>query len=638
MSATKSRAATTFREDTATSGRLVRPGKIPRAYGGRDEEALQSRRRTDQRTTSKDARSETPQCAKGRSSSQILRGRRRPEGRSAYSRTEVLNVISGSAGALDPVFNAILRNAAGICQAKFGTLNLYDGTAYRTVALHNAPHHFAKTRLGETFRPHPESGLAKVARNRQIIQIDDIRTQQPYIGGDKTVVELAEMAGARTLLIVPMLNKDKLVGTISIYRQEVRPFTDKQIELVQNFAAQAVIAIENARLLNELRQRTTDLTERTADLSEALEQQTATSDVLQVISSSPGDLQPVFATMLENATRICDAKFGNVYLWDNDAFHLVATHNTPPAFAESRKRGPFRPNPGHPFRTLVETKQVFHIADVAVLPGYTERDPQIVEPVELGGIRTCLGVPMLKDNNLIGALVVFRQEVRPFNKKQIALLSNFAAQAVIAIDNTRLLNELRQRTTDLTDALDRQTASSEVLHVISSSPGELEPVFAAMLENAVRICGAEFGSIYRWEGEALHLVAAHNTPPAFAEHRRRFPYPRFAKTGVGRMIETKTLVHVTDLAAEKAYIERIPETVAAVELGGVRTYLAVPMLKENELIGAFTVNRSEVRPFTDKEIELVRNFAAQAVIAIENARLLNELRESLSSRPPPPMF
>ena len=360
--------------------------------------------------------------------------------------------------------------------------------------------------------------------------------------------------------------------------------------MLTNFAAQAVIAIENARLLNELRQRTDDLTERTADLTEALEQQTATSEVLQVISSSPGDLEPVFATMLENATRICDAKFGNVYLWDDDAFHLVATHNTPPAFAESRKRGPFRPNPGHPFRALVETKQVFHIADVAVLPGYTERDPQIVEPVELGGIRTCLGVPMLKDNNLIGALVVFRQEVRPFNKKQIALLSNFAAQAVIAIDNTRLLNELRQRTTDLTDALDRQTASSEVLHVISSSPGELEPVFAAMLENAVRICGAEFGSIYRWEGEALHLVAAHNTPPAFAEHRRRFPYPRFAKTGVGRMIETKTLVHVTDLAAEKAYIERIPETVAAVELGGVRTYLAVPMLKENELIGAFTVN------------------------------------------------
>jgi GAF domain-containing protein len=234
--------------------------------------------------------------------------------------------------------------------------------------------------------------------------------------------------------------------------------------------------------------------------------------------------------MLENATRICDAKFVNIYLWDSDAFHLVATHNTPPAFAESRKRGPFRPDSGHPLRNLVETKEAFHIADAAALQAYKERDPQVVEPVELGGIRTCLGVPMLKGNNLIGALVIFRQEVRPFSDKQIALLTNFAAQAVIAIENTRLLNELRQRTadltertTDLTEALEQQTATSEVLQVISSSPGDLEPVFASMLENAVRICDATFGNIYRWDGEALHIVATHNTPPAFAEDRRRSP-------------------------------------------------------------------------------------------------------------------
>ena len=321
-----------------------------------------------------------------------------------------------------------------------------------------------------------------------------------------------------------MLNEDKLVGAISIYRQEVRPFTDKQIDLLKLRCSGGHRHRERA-----VAQRTApahhDLTERTADLTEALEQQTATSEVLQVISSSPGDLQPVFATMLENATRICDAKFGNVYLWDGDAFRLVATHNTPPAFAESRKRGPFRPNPGHPFRALVETKQVFHIADVAVLPGYTERDPQIVEPVELGGIRTCLGVPMLKDNDLIGALVVFRQEVRPFNEKQIALLSNFAAQAVIAIDNTRLLNELRQRTTDLTDALDRQTASSEVLHVISSSPGELRPVFAAMLENAVRICGAN-----------LAVSTVGKAKPCISSRRTIRPPPSLSIAGVFRTL------------------------------------------------------------------------------------------------------
>ena len=227
-----------------------------------------------------------------------------------------------------------------------------------------------------------------------------------------------------------MLKENELIGAFSVYRQEVRPFTDGQIALGQNFAAQAVIAIENARLLNELRQ--------------SLEQQTATSDVLQVISSSPGDLGPVFTTMLENAARICDAKFGNVYLWDGDVLRLVAAHNTPLAFAESRKRAPFRLNPSHPFSRLVVTKHVFHVPDVAALPAYKERDLQIVEAVELGGIRTCLGVPMLKENNLIGALLVYRQEVRPFTDKQIALLQNFAAQAVIAIENARLLKELRE--------------------------------------------------------------------------------------------------------------------------------------------------------------------------------------------------
>jgi two-component system, NtrC family, sensor kinase len=543
--------------------------------------------------------------------------------------SDLLKAISGSPGNLEPVFQAMLENAVGICGANFGNMFLYEDDAFRTVAMFNAPEAYANARMGAPLHPPSDSGLGRLVATKEVVQIADLSTVERYvINRDPFVVAAVELAGIRTLLAVPMLKERHLVGAIVIYRQEVRPFGDKQTELVKNFASQVVIAIENGRLLNELRQRTTDLTE-------ALEQQTATSEVLQIISSSPGDLQPVFATMLENATRICDAKFGNVYLWDSDAFHLVATHNTPPAFAESRERGPFRPNSGHPFRNLVETKEAFHVADVAALQAYKERDPQVVETVELGGIRTCLGVPMLKDNNLIGALVIFRQEVRPFSDKQIALLTNFAAQAVIAIENTRLLNELRQRTTDLTErttdlteALEQQTATSEVLQVISSSPGDLEPVFASILKNAVRICDATFGNIYRWDGEALHIVATHNTPAAFAEDRRRSPYRPYPQSPIGRMVADKTVAHIRDVTAEEVYTaQNDPVAVSAVALGGIRTLLGVPLLNKDEMIGAFFLSRQEVRPFTEKQIALVKNFAAQAVIAIENARLLNELRQ-----------
>ena len=397
--------------------------------------------------------------------------------------SEVLNVISSSPGELDPVFNAILQNAARICQAQFGTLNLYDGSAFRTVALHNPPPQFA-VRLGQSWRPHPESGLAYVAQSGQVAHIDDIRTRPPYLEGDKAVVELAHLGGARTLLIVPMLDKGELIGAISIYRQEVRPFSDKQIELVKNFAAQAVIAIENARLLNELRQRTTDLTERTtdltertADLTEALEQQTATSEVLQVISSSPGDLEPVFASMLEKAVRICDAAFGNIYRWDGDTLHLVATLNTPPAFAEARRYSLFkRPGPKTVTGRMLASQAVVHVADVTAEPGYGDKsDPGAVAAVELGNVRTILAVPMWKEDELIGSFTVYRQEVRPFTDKQIALVTNFAAQAVIAIENARLLTELRERTVQVEAQSEELVKLNQQLeHRVADQVGEIE--------------------------------------------------------------------------------------------------------------------------------------------------------------------
>ena len=546
--------------------------------------------------------------------------------------SDVLRVITNSPTELGPVFDAILANAVRICEARFGNLALFDGSVMRIAAFYNAPPEFEEMRRRDPIVPLEVSFLGRLVRTTELVHIRDLSAEEPYAKSP-----LARVAGARSALAVPMLKEKELVGAIAIYDQEVRPFTEKQIDVLRNFAVQAVIAIENARLLNELRQRTTDLTERTADLTEALERQTATTDVLQVISSSTGDLQPVFATMLENAARLCDANFGNIFRWDGEALHLIAIHNTPPAFAEYRQRRPLPLKQNLPFARMVAEKAVVHCADAAALTAYTEQhDPEVSAAVELGGIRTFLAVPMLKEDQLIGTLIVYRQEVRPFSDKQIELLANFAAQAVIAIENARLLNELRQRTAeltgrtaDLTEALEQRTATSEVLEVISSSPGDLQPVFETMLDKAVHICDAGFGNIFRWDGEAIHLVATHGTPPAFAEARRRIsPNPINPKTSLGRMIVTKAVVHVADAAAEPGYLEeREPAAVAAVELGGVRTALFVPMLKEGELIGAFTLSRQEVCPFTDKQIELVQNFAAQAVIAIENARLLKELRE-----------
>ena len=273
----------------------------------------------------------------------------------------------------------------------------------------------------------------------------------------------------------------------------------------------------------------TEVTRLTRELNEALEQQTATSEVLRVISSSPGDLQPVFATMLEKAVRICDATFGDIFRWEGDSLRLIASYNTPPVFAELLKRSPaLGTSPGTVARRMLEATTHVHIADLSINQAYLERtSPQVVAAVELGGVRTVLAVPMFRGAELVGQFILNRQEVRPFNDRQVDLVKNFAAQAAIAIENARVLNELRQRTTDLTartaeltEALEQQTATSEVLQVISSSPGDLEPVFAAMLENAARICDASFGNIFSWDGDALHLIATYNTPPAFADYRR----------------------------------------------------------------------------------------------------------------------
>ena len=306
----------------------------------------------------------------------------------------------------------------------------------------------------------------------------------------------------------------------------------------------------------------------------------------------------------------------------------MATHNLPPAFAEARSRTAlYRPRANALFGRMAASRSVVHIPDVAADEGYIERDPDHVAAVELGGARTVLAVAMLKENELIGALAIVRQKVRPFTDKQIDLVKNFAAQAVIAIENARLLNELRQRTTDLTETLEQQTAMAEVLRIISSSSDDLEPVFDAMLASAMRICDAQLGNTWLYDGDCFKVQAMRGAPQTLEKDWRREPIRWGPDTGLGRLASMKQTVHIADITAEKLYVERDPLRVATADILGARTFLAVPMLKDSTLMGAIVIYRREVRPFTEKQIDLVKNFAAQAVIAIENVRLLSELRE-----------
>jgi GAF domain-containing protein len=409
--------------------------------------------------------------------------------------SEILRVISSSPTNVQPVFDAIAANALRLCGAKWSVVVRYDGELMELATLHNLRDSKGQEALRQSFpRPPGEGATDRAILTRAIVYIPDVLEDSQY-----QFQPLAQASGYRSILSVPLLRDGEAVGAITVPGELPGAFSQREADLLQTFAEQAVIAIENVRLFEAEQQRT-------HELSEALEQQTATSKVLQVISSSPGELEPVFQAMLENATRICEAKFGNLLLYDGDAFRFVAMHGAPPAWDDLRRRDPvIRFSPRNPLGRLVATKQLQHITDARMEQTYLEREPAPVALVEVAGARTVLIVPMLKEDELIGVIAIYRQEVRPFTDKQIELVTHFANQAVIAIENTRLLNELRE-------SLQQQTATSEVLQVISSSPGELQPVFDAMLANATRICEAKFGTLYLRDGDTFHAASLHNAP------------------------------------------------------------------------------------------------------------------------------
>jgi signal transduction histidine kinase len=506
--------------------------------------------------------------------------------------SEILRVISNSPTDLKLVFSAIARSAARLCEAFDVVVYSVDENVLRLVA-HHGPMPAGDVPL------HRGTVGGRTVIERRLIHTRDLQAEvDEYPEGSAIALE----RGHRTNLSVPLLREGVAIGNIQVRRQEVRPFSDEQINLLKTFADQAVIAIENTRLLNELRQRTDDLTE-------SLQQQTATADVLKVISRSTFDLKTVLGTLVESAARLCEADVGSLSHQNGSVYLHAASFGYSPEMVQFMQTHPIPLGRGTCIGRVLMEGKIIQIPDAQSDPDFT-----LTEAAELGNLRTMLGVPLLREGMPIGVIVLSRHTVRPFSNKQIELVTTFADQGVIAIENTRLLNELRE-------SLQQQTATADVLKVISRSTFDLQTVLDTLIETAARLCEAERGVIFRRDGELYQGAAFYNATSDLIGFIRDHPISPGRRTITARVALERRTIHVADLQADAEYTYALRDT------DPIRTELGVPMFRGEDIVGVFILYKLEVAPFTDKEIELITTFADQAVIAIENTRLLNELRQ-----------
>jgi two-component system, NtrC family, sensor kinase len=521
--------------------------------------------------------------------------------------SEILQVISSSPTDVYPVFETIARSATNLCEAELSHLYRFDEGLIHFAAQHGGTP--AETTAAQRAFPQPPSRLSVTARailTAAIVQVADV-SEEPDVADSLRMF--------RTVLSVPMLRDRRTLGAITVARRVVRPFTAKQIDLLKTFADQAAIAIENVRLFNELEEKNRALTQTHSQMTEALEQQTATAEILRVISSSPTDVQPVFDAIVRSASQLCGGEYAIVTRYDGQLLHLAAQYNPRPGTADETARY----FPQVPRREAL-TPRAFIDAHLVHAPDVDAEDlePSTREFYRRIGLRAVLAVPMIHEGRPIGVVSVSRGSRGPFADRQITLLQTFADQAVIAIENVRLFKELEARNRDLTEALSQQTATADILRVISSSPTGIQPTFEAIAAAATTLCEADHAALFRFDGDLIHFVAQHGrTPEEVEAATRAFPQPPRRHSVTGRAILGNAVVQIADASQD-------PELEELIRLH--RTMLSVPLIRDGRSLGAITLARRVVKAFTEHQIALLKTFADQAVIAIENVRLFTELQ------------